>query len=93
MITYYKNVDNELHYWKTWNKDSKTGMVHWGEVGSKGRTKEVKSSFFKNHTSKIRKELGQKRNHGYAEFDETTYVPLEIEYKVEEYVTNLSRSN
>lgn len=87
MTTYYKSIDNKLHYWKTWNKDPKTAMVHWGKVGSKGQTKEVKSSFFKSHTSKIRKEFEQQCTNGYAAFDEAYYKPLEIEYKIEGFGT------
>ena len=28
MLKLYKQVDNQLHYWETWDKDNKTGIVH-----------------------------------------------------------------
>lgn len=87
MITYYKSINNKLHYWKTWDKDAKTGIVHWGIIGHPGQNKEVKSGLLASHTSKIQKEIEQNIRDGYAPFDEENYVPLEIEYKIEGFGT------
>ena len=74
MIKLYKSIDNKLHYWETWDKDTKTGIVHWGEVGTQGQDKEVNSGILKNYATKIRKEIDEKIKEGYAEFDEESYV-------------------
>ncbi len=87
MIKLYKKIDNKLHYWETWDKDTKTGVVHWGEVGTQGRDKEVKSGLMENYATKIRKEINQKINEGYSEFDEDKYAFLEIEYKIDGFGT------
>ena len=36
MLKLYKLIDNQLHYWETWDKDEKTAIVHWGIVGQTG---------------------------------------------------------
>ena len=87
MIKLYKKIDNELHYWEAWDKDTKTGVVHWGEVGTQGRDKEVKSGLMENYATEIRKEMNQKINEGYSEFDEDKYAFLEIEYKIDGFGT------
>ncbi|MCH4554123.1 hypothetical protein [Aestuariibaculum lutulentum] len=87
MIKLYKNIDNKLHYWETWDKDTKTGIVHWGEIGNKGLNKEIKSGLFENYATKIRKEMEQKIKEGYSEFDDENYAFLEIEYKIDGFGT------
>lgn len=87
MIKLYKNIDKKLHYWETWDKDNKTGIVHWGEVGTQGQDKEIKSGLTENYANKIRKEMNQKVQEGYTEFDEENYAFLEIEYKIDGFGT------
>ncbi len=87
MIKLYKNIDSKLHYWETWDKDTKTGIVHWGEIGSKGLNKEIKSGLFENYATKIRKEMEQKIKEEYSEFDNENYAFLEIEYKIDGFGT------
>src|SRR5690606_19910390 len=36
MLKLYKLIDNQLHYWETWDKDEKSAIVHWGIVGQRG---------------------------------------------------------
>jgi len=87
MVKLYKNIDNKLHYWETWDKDTKTGIVHWGEVGTQGQDKEIKSGLTENYANKVRKEMNQKMQEGYAEFNEDNYAFLEIEYKIDGFGT------
>jgi len=87
VIKLYKKIDNKLHYWETWDKDNKTGIIHWGEVGTNGETREVKTELKTNYSNKIRKEIGKKRNEGFSEFDKDNYKFLEIEYKIRGFGT------
>jgi len=82
MIKLYKQVDKDMWYWETWDKDEKTGIVHWGIVGHRGQAKEIKSSLFSNFRKTIQKEIDQKLNEGYAEFNKDDYSFLEIEYVI-----------
>ena len=46
MIKLYKQIDGVLHYWETWDKDEKTGIIHLGIVGENGQMMEIKSGLF-----------------------------------------------
>lgn len=83
MLKLYKRHSNELYYWETWDKDDRTGIVHWGIVGQKGENKEIKSKLFSNFRKTIQKEIDQKLAEGYTEFDEHNPSNLEVEYIIE----------
>ena|SRR5437868_13078555 len=83
MLKLYKQVDNELHYWETWDKDEKTGIVHWGIVGQTGQDKEIKSGLFSNFRKEIQKEVDKKIADGYDEIDDDNLFTLLIEFQVD----------
>jgi predicted DNA-binding WGR domain protein len=87
MLKLYKLIDNQLHYWETWDKDEKTAIVHWGIVGQRGEDKEIKSGLFSNFRKTVQKEIDEKLKEGYAEFNEENHSFLEIEYKIEGFGT------
>lgn len=87
MLKLYKIIDNQLHYWETWEKDEKTAIVHWGIVGEIGQDKEVKGGLFSNFRKNVQKEIDEKLKEGYAEFDEDKVSFLEIEYKIDGFGT------
>lgn len=88
MLTLYKHIDNQLHYWETWEKDDNHGIIHWGIVGQKGQKKEIMGGWFSNFHKKVQKEMDEKIKEGYSEFDEDKIAFLEIEYKIEGFGTN-----
>jgi hypothetical protein len=83
MLKLYKRIDNKLLYWETWEKDSNTGIVHWGKVGEKGETKEVKSTLFSSYRGKVQKEANAFVQNGYKEFDPDELFTLLIEFSVD----------
>ncbi len=83
MLKLYKLIDNQLHYWETWEKDEKTAFIHWGIVGQRGQDKEIKGGLFSNFKKIVQKEIDNKINEGYEEFNEDNISFLEIEYKIE----------
>jgi hypothetical protein len=87
MLKLYKLIDNQLHYWETWDKDEKTAIVHWGIVGQTGQDKEVKSGLLSNFRKTVQKEIDEKLKECYTEFDEDNYSFLEIEYKIDGFGT------
>lgn len=87
MLKLYKLIDNQLHYWETWDKDDKEAIVHWGIVGQRGQSKEVKSGHFSNFKTTVQKELDGKIEEGYAELDEDKVAFLEIAYKIDGFGT------
>ncbi|MDF2189136.1 hypothetical protein [Paraflavitalea sp. CAU 1676] len=88
MIKLYKKVDNQLYYWETWDKDEKTAIVHWGIVGQRGQSKEVKGGLFSNFRKIIQEEIEKKIKEGYAAFDEGNMASLEVEYKIDGFGTD-----
>ena len=83
----YKRIDGVLHYWETWDKDDKTGIIHWGIVGEQGQTKEIKSSLFSNFRKEIQKEINKIMQEGYQLIDIDDHFTLMIEYKVDDMGT------
>ena len=82
MLKLYKRVDNEILYWETWDKDEKTGVVHWGIVGQRGEDKEINSGLFSNFKKEIQKEVDKKIAEGYDEIDDADLFTLLIEFNV-----------
>ena len=83
MLKFYKLIDNQLHYWETWDKDETTAIIHWGIVGQRGQDKEVKSGLFSNFRKSVQKEIDEKVKDGYREYDEDKIAFLEVEYKID----------
>jgi hypothetical protein len=82
MLKLYKKVNQEIHYWETWDKNDKTGIVHWGIVGNHGQNKEVKSALFSNFRKQIQKEINEMTTQGFGQVDTDDHYTLLIEYKV-----------
>ena len=87
MIKLYKEINEELHYWETWNEDSKSGIVHWGKVGEEGENKTIKSGLFSNFEKIIQKEMNKMLSEGYDEFNSEKESYLEIEYIIDGFGT------
>lgn len=83
MLKLYKTIDGVLHYWETWDKDKKTGIVHWGVAGQTGESKEVRSTLLESCTKKIQKEVSEKLSEGYEEIDPDDHFTLLIEFEVD----------
>ena len=80
--------ENQILYWETWDKDEKTGIVHWGVVGQRGEDKEIKSRLFSNFRKTIQKEIDERIKEGYSEFDDDNLAFLEIEYIIDGFGTD-----
>lgn len=93
MLKLYRSIDNQYYYWETWDKDSKTAIIHWGIVGQTGQTKEVKSVLLSNFRKTVQKEIDEKKTEGYNEFSEEEISTLEIEYIVDGFGTEQDLDN
>lgn len=88
MLKLYKRIDGVLHYWETWDKDDKTGIIHWGIVGEKGDTKEIKSGLLSNFRKVIQKEIDLKMQEGYQTIDDEDNFTLMVEYAIDNMGTS-----
>lgn len=83
MLKLYKKVDDKIHYWETWEKDKKKGVIHWGIVGERGTQRQVFSGIFSGFEKIIQKEINKLLKEGYDEVDSDNHYTLLIEYNVE----------
>lgn len=83
MLILYKITDNEKLYWETWDNDDDTHTVHWGESGTEGQSKTVKSSLLKKATDIIQKEVDKFVSEGYRPVEPEDHYTLLIEYQVD----------
>jgi hypothetical protein len=83
MLKLYKNEGDAISYWETWDKNAKTGLVHWGTVGDKGQSKQVESSLFKSFRKIIQSEIDERIKDGYNTVDIDNHYTLLIEYVVD----------
>ena len=60
MLKLYKLIGNQLHYWETWDQDTKTAIIHRGMVGQRGQYKEIKAGLFSSLSKQVQKRNGPK---------------------------------
>lgn len=83
MLKLYKNIDEKLHYWETWDADENSGIVHWGVVGDRGQNETIKSGILKPFRTRIQKLVDQKVAEGYRQIDDDETFTLLIEFNVD----------
>ena len=54
MLKLYKFADGTKEYWETWDNEDGTHSVHWGRLGTRGKSKTVKDSLFKNRSKQYK---------------------------------------
>ena len=82
VLKLYKTTDNSKSYWETL-EDEGVHTIHWGTLGTRGESREVKSTFLKKATSVIQKEIDQMTADGFEPIDVEDHVILLIEYEVD----------
>jgi hypothetical protein len=83
MLKLYRFTDTVKEYWETWGNDDGSQMVHWGELGTKGSSKTVKSSLLNSAKKQIQKEIDSFVEQGFAPVEIDDHAILMIEYAVE----------
>ena len=81
MLKLYKFTDSKKEYWETWDNDDGSHTVHWGELGTTGQSKEVKSSLLRKPEKIIQKEVDKMVSNGFRPIEEE--FTLLIEYAVD----------
>ncbi|WPU97635.1 hypothetical protein SNE26_16535 [Mucilaginibacter sp. cycad4] len=83
MLKLYRKDAGIINYWETWDKDDKTGLIHWGIAGEKGQSGEVRSSLLSNFRRKIQTIINKKIEEGYKQINIDDHYTLLIEYVIE----------
>lgn len=81
MLKLYNLDSQPKRYWETWEHNG-IHTVHWGALGTKGESKELKGSFFSSPTKIIQKEIDRYISEGFAPLSADEHATLLIEYAV-----------
>ena len=87
MTKLYRFTETAKLYWETWDNDDGTHTVHWGELGTEGQTKTVKSTWLKRAPDVIQKEFDELISEGFKPIDYEDHYTLLIEYEVDGFGT------
>ena len=81
MLKLYKISDTTKSYWETWENDG-VHTVHWGILGTKGESKELKSSILRKAETTIQKEVDAMVADGFRPIEFEDHYTLMIEYAI-----------
>lgn len=82
MLKLYKFADGTKSYWETWEHDG-VHTIHWGTLGTRGRSREVRSFFFKKASDTVQKEIDQRMAEGFKPIEADDHATLLIEFAVD----------
>jgi hypothetical protein len=83
MLKLYKLSDDGGQYWETWEETPGVHRVHWGEMGTTGESRIVKSTLFRKAEAQIQKEIDSLVPLGFLPIDPEDHAVLMIEYAIE----------
>jgi len=72
----YRQTDQGVKYWETWNTNVKSATIHWGQLGDTGQNKKVTGFTQKGFQEELNILIDEKLKEGYRE------IPYEEQYTV-----------
>lgn len=81
MLKLYKFENDKKLYWETWENEGEH-TVHWGALGTKGKSKEIRDTKSKTSREVIQKEIDVLVEEGYRPIEDGDHYILLIEYAV-----------
>ncbi|MGX4641465.1 hypothetical protein [Massilia sp. SYSU DXS3249] len=83
MLKLYRFADGKKEYWETWEDDSGSHTIHWGELGTHGESRNVRSNLFAKAEKTIQKEIDRLVKLGFCPIDLDDHHTLLVEYAVD----------
>ncbi len=83
MLKLYRFSDTKKEYWETWKEDKGTHLVHWGELGTRGEFRTVKTQGTLKAKDVVEAEAQAMQAQGFAEIDEDARFRLIVEYAID----------
>lgn len=77
----YRFSDAKNEYWETWQDGDGSYTIHWGELGTQGKSKTIKSGFFRDAKRDVSREADEMLSQGFAPYE--NHATLMIEYAVD----------
>ena len=82
MLKLYKRSGKKTLYWETWD-DGRKLVIHWGELGMRGKTKTVAIPKGSTAKKEIAAASAQPKEEGYAEIDIDDHATIVVQYRTE----------
>jgi hypothetical protein len=82
MIKLYRKSQDGIEYWETWEHNA-IHTIHWGKLGERGRSRELRNFFFRSATRTVEAQLEEKKAEGFEEIPTEDHHTLPIEYAVQ----------
>jgi hypothetical protein len=83
LLKLYRFVEGKKEYWETWENGDGSHTIHWGELGTRGESKRVKSSLFSKAEKILQSEVKNLYEQGFRPIDNDEHRTLLIEYAVD----------
>jgi hypothetical protein len=87
VLKLYRFAEAKKEYWETWEDASGSHTIHWGEVGTHGESKDLRSTLFAKAEKVIQKEIDVLVKLGFRPIDLDDHHTLLIEYAVNDMGT------
>jgi hypothetical protein len=82
MLKLYKKEEDRTLYWETWTSDG-IHTVHWGTLGTRGESKELKNKLFVSADKQLAKDIAQMRSIGFKEISLDDHKTIVVEYIID----------
>lgn len=83
MLKLYRLTETTKEYWETWEESEDSHVVHWGTLGTKGKTKNVPVREDEEIPANVQRKIAELRSEGFKEIDPEDHFTLMIEYAIE----------
>jgi hypothetical protein len=94
MLKLYQRSGKKIFYWETWD-DGRKLVIHWGTLGTRGKTKTVRISGSTSTRKAIAAHSEKPKKEGYAEIDLEDHAQIVVQYRTETWgnVDDLDKRN
>jgi hypothetical protein len=81
VIKLYMREDGSISYWEAWAAGRGIVVLHWGKLGEKGKTRQLRLGKGERSANVIAKHSEQPRSEGFREIPEEDHAMLVVSYR------------
>ena len=82
MLKLYKTVNNETQYWETWNTNKTNAVIHSGNLGETGASKNIQKNSATELQNEINNNIELKIQEGFKEVPIDDHYTIQINFKL-----------
>lgn len=79
----YRFTDSRKEYWEVWESTGGGFTVHWGELGTQGRQKDIENQFWAKADKLVAAERKAMLAQGFHEIEPEDHATLIVEYAID----------